>query len=266
MRHTGGELADGFHFLHLPELFFEIDALRDVLHVAMHHVAGHDGIKRPRKDARAGARLELQARLAGGEASLYDARGVGRQDGVRMFLAEHRSHFAGGIVEKSQFAFAGKFQHGIGIKFGERGELLDLRFGALALDRHRQQRRDGEEKMHLVFGNLVLLRRVDAQHAERPLMALDDDRRAAHDSMLHEQRRRGKTFFQIQIRHHHRFTGGDGVTGLRTVAGGNRRAAHDAMVPTDTPRGSKACVHSQSVRRWRNIRTARFARRASRPG
>ncbi len=34
VRHTGGQLANGFHFLRLPELRFQVAAVRDVLHAA----------------------------------------------------------------------------------------------------------------------------------------------------------------------------------------------------------------------------------------
>ena len=74
------ELADGFHFLRVPELGLQLFHFGDVRAVAMDHLAGRDGKEGPGNGAAGEGDLDVQFFLSGGEGLPGDVRRVGRQN------------------------------------------------------------------------------------------------------------------------------------------------------------------------------------------
>jgi len=72
--------------------------------------------------------------------------------------------------------------------------------------------------VNFLFIEHARLRGVNRQHAERPLVALNDHRYAADHPVFHQQCLGLKARFRAQVRHHRRFAGQQREAGLRTHA------------------------------------------------
>ena len=75
VRDAGGQLADGLHLLRLAQLGLQVQPVGDVLDVAMHHLAGGHGMKRPGKRAPLELGFQVQHALARRQAVLDDFAG-----------------------------------------------------------------------------------------------------------------------------------------------------------------------------------------------
>ena len=175
------ELADGFHFLRLPQLRLEVLPVGDVRRVAMHHPDGLDREKRPREDPVLQLRQHPQFALAGREAFLRDRARFRRQDFRGMLFAERMRHLFRGFVEIIDRAIGGEFKHRIGIELGKSRQLLNFRFRADAFQRPAAMIAQRLQRVQVRLRVGVDGVTLDGENA--------DDGRAVADGDVHQRKR-----------------------------------------------------------------------------
>ena len=73
---SGRQLADRLHFLRLPQLRLQVEPVRDVFHIRVHHSAGFDRVKRPGKGAIGKVRFQTELAFTSCETSLNDVANI----------------------------------------------------------------------------------------------------------------------------------------------------------------------------------------------
>ena len=134
------------------------------------------------------------------------------------------------------------------VQRGMAGRLL----AAVALDRDDDQRRDRGEERDLVLGEDARLARVDVEHPERLVVALDRDAEAADDAELEQRRRRREARLGRQVLDDRRLAGAQHVCApaLRSGRAGSRaRRAGPSGTPTVATGLSRSPASSSSSTR-----------------
>ena len=111
--------------------------------------------------------------------------------------------------------------------------VLQLELRSLLFDRHSEYVGGALQKRDVVFAELARRPAVDFQHAERRIVALQNDVHGAANAVFDQQFRGPEPLLVLEMVGDDRLAGVQGEAGGRGHVGADRRDADDAFVPAD---------------------------------
>ena len=117
--HAGGKLPDRFHFLGLAQLRFQVQALGNFFHIAMHHAARRNRMERPGQRAAIHLRLVTQLALGRRQAILHDLLDVWRKNRAGIPMPGRNCQLHRRIIEISNRSIVGQFHRRIRVQLRE---------------------------------------------------------------------------------------------------------------------------------------------------